>query len=44
LFDYLGGGETLAEFLDAFEGVTREQAEAVITLAGDRLLESLPRP
>ena len=44
LFDYLGGGEALEEFLDDFEGVTREQAEAVLSMAGDALLERLPRP
>lgn len=41
LFDYLGGGEPLGEFLDAFEGVTREQAIAVIDLAWSQLLGEL---
>jgi uncharacterized protein (DUF433 family) len=39
LFDYLEGGAPLAEFLDHFEGVTREQAVAVIDLARAGLLE-----
>src|SRR2546430_13860913 len=42
LFDYLEGGEPLAEFLEDFEGVTREQAEAVISLAAQGLLDNLP--
>ena len=44
LFDYLEGGEPLSEFLEDFPGVTREQAEAVLALAADGLLESLPKP
>src|SRR2546423_1195193 len=43
LFDYLEGGEPLDEFLEDFEGVTREQAEAVISLAAQGLLDNLPR-
>ena len=42
LFDYLGGGEPLSEFLVDFEGVTPAQAEAVIELASLGLLEQLP--
>jgi uncharacterized protein (DUF433 family) len=42
LFDYLEGGEPLSEFLEDFPGVTREQAEAVISLAAEGLLEKLP--
>ena len=38
LFDYLEGGEPLVEFLDGFEGVTREQAVAVLELAKSGLL------
>ena len=41
LFDLLAAGETLEEFLDGFEGVTREQARAVLDLAGDDLLNVL---
>jgi uncharacterized protein (DUF433 family) len=33
LFDSLAAGETLDEFLDGFEGVSREQAVAVMDLA-----------
>jgi uncharacterized protein (DUF433 family) len=41
LFDSLAAGETLDEFLDGFEGVTREQAQAVLDLAGEDLLSDL---
>lgn len=43
LFDYLEGGQSLETFLDDFEGVTREQADAVLRLAMESLLESLKR-
>jgi uncharacterized protein (DUF433 family) len=42
LFDYLGGGQPLSEFLVDFEGVTLSQAEAVIEMASLGLLEQLP--
>lgn len=42
LFDYLGGGQPLSEFLVDFEGVTAAQAEAVIEMASLGLLEQLP--
>jgi uncharacterized protein (DUF433 family) len=38
LFDYLEGGETLAEFLHQFPTVKREQALAALELARDSLL------
>ena len=38
LFDYLQAGDSLETFLDDFPGVTREQVQAVIDLAGDHLL------
>jgi uncharacterized protein (DUF433 family) len=41
LFDSLAAGETMEEFLDGFEGVTREQARAVLDLAGADLLSDL---
>jgi uncharacterized protein (DUF433 family) len=41
LFDYLKGGHELATFLDHFEGVTLEQAKAVIELAGGGLAHEL---
>ena len=44
LFDCLAADETLEEFLDDFEGVTREQAEAVLEIAGSHLLSELPKP
>ena len=44
LFDSLSAGESLEQFLDDFEGVSREQAEAVLDLAGSHLLAELPRP
>jgi uncharacterized protein (DUF433 family) len=43
LFDSIAAGETLAEFLDGFEGVTQEQAKAVLELAGNDLLDDLER-
>ena len=41
LFDYLEGGQSLETFLEDFEGVSREQADAVLRLAMDSLLEHL---
>ena len=38
LFDYLEAGESLAEFLDAFPTVTKEQAIAALELARDKVL------
>jgi uncharacterized protein (DUF433 family) len=43
IFHCLETGETLEEFLDGFEGVTREQAVAVLRLAREGLLELLPQ-
>lgn len=43
LFDSLAAGETLDEFLDGFEGVTREQALAVLELADRTLIHELAR-
>jgi uncharacterized protein (DUF433 family) len=43
LFDSIEAGETLDEFLDGFEGVTREQVTAVLDLAGRGLLAELER-
>jgi uncharacterized protein (DUF433 family) len=42
LFDYLEGGDPLAEFLRQFPSVTREQAIAVLDSARDALLASAP--
>jgi uncharacterized protein (DUF433 family) len=39
-FDYLKGGDTLDEFLDDFPTVTREQAVAVLELAGEDLIDA----
>lgn len=44
LWDYLEGGESLDEFLDGFEGVSREQAIAVLRAAQECLLNGLPKP
>src|SRR5881396_206930 len=44
LFDSLAVGQSLEEFLDDFEGVSGEQAEALLQLAGSHLLEDLPKP
>jgi uncharacterized protein (DUF433 family) len=41
LVDSLAAVETLEEFLDGFEGVSREQAIAVIELASNDLLTGL---
>jgi uncharacterized protein (DUF433 family) len=41
LFDHLEGGESLETFLEDFEGVSREQAEGVLRLAVESLLENL---
>ncbi len=43
LFDYLAGGDSLADFLEGFPNVTREQAVAVIDLAQLGLLGGLRR-
>ena len=43
LFDSLASGESLEDFLDGFEGVSRDQALAVLALAGDDLLSDLAR-
>lgn len=38
LFDYLDAGQPLAEFLDDFPTVTRDQVHAALMLAQDALL------
>ena len=38
LFDYLGGGETLDQFLDQFPSVSKQQALAALDLARDSIL------
>jgi uncharacterized protein (DUF433 family) len=38
LIDYLGGGQPLAEFLDDFPPVSREQAVAALRLAAQALV------
>jgi uncharacterized protein (DUF433 family) len=43
LFDALRAGETLEQFLDGFEGVTAEQASAVLALAEGDLIDDLER-
>jgi uncharacterized protein (DUF433 family) len=44
LFDYLGGGETLDEFLRQFPSVKRDQAVAVLDLARESLLSDARTP
>ncbi len=39
LFDYIEGGSTIDDFLDGFEGITREQVQGVLELARTGLLE-----
>lgn len=41
LFDYLADGLSLDYFLDTFEGVTREQAKAVLRHGWERLAAEL---
>jgi uncharacterized protein (DUF433 family) len=41
LFDHLHAGDSLETFLDDFPGVTREQAQGVIDLAGHQLLDEV---
>lgn len=43
LFDHLRAGDSLEDFLDGFEAVTREQVVAVIDLACGGLLDGLRR-
>jgi len=40
-FDHLSAGDSLETFLDDFPGVTREQTQAVVELAGVHLLEEV---
>jgi uncharacterized protein (DUF433 family) len=44
LFDYLEAGDPLAEFLEGFPSVSREQAVAVLELAHQGLLAESLRP
>ena len=41
LFDHLHAGDSLETFLDDFPGVSREQAQGVIDLAGHQLLDEV---
>lgn len=41
LFDYLADGLTLDYFLETFEGVTREQAQAVLRHGWERIVAEL---
>lgn len=42
LWDYLKAGDSLETFLEDFEGVTREQAVALLALAQEYLMKGLP--
>ena len=42
LFDHLESGVSLEEFLDEFEGVSRETCVRALEMAYDRLMEGLP--
>jgi uncharacterized protein (DUF433 family) len=44
LFDYLADGLSLDYFLDTFEGVTREQAKAVLRYGWERIVAEAMRP
>jgi uncharacterized protein (DUF433 family) len=39
LFEHLQAGDTIDEFLEGFEGITREQCEKVIALASKTLVD-----
>ena len=41
LFDYVADGLTLDYFLETFEGVTHEQAQAVLRHGGERIVAEL---
>ena len=41
LFDYLADGLSLGYFLETFEGVTREQAQAVLRYGWERIVAEL---
>ena len=41
LFDYLADGRTLDYFLETFEGISREQAQAVLRHGGKRVAAEL---
>ena len=43
LFDYLADGLSLDYFLETFEGVTREQAQAVLRYGWEQILAELAR-
>jgi uncharacterized protein (DUF433 family) len=43
LFDYLADGLSLDYFLATFEGVTRDQAKAVLRYGYERILRELAR-
>jgi len=43
LFDCLAAGETIEDFLEGFEGVDREQVEAVVQLSAENLVDELER-
>ena len=43
LFDYLADGKTLDYILDTFEGVTREQAKAVLHHGWERIAAEMTK-
>src|SRR5439155_11347210 len=43
LFDYLADGRSLDYFLETFEGVTRDQAQAVLRYGWERIAAELRR-
>jgi uncharacterized protein (DUF433 family) len=43
LFDYLADGLSLDYFLETFEGVSREQAQAIIRYGWERIAAELAR-
>ena len=41
LFDYIEGNHSIDEFLESFPSVKRDQVEAVLELARQKILESV---
>ncbi len=42
LWDHLEQGPSMDDFLEGYEGVTHEQTRAVLRMAFEKLMESLP--
>lgn len=42
LWDHISAGDSIEVFREDFDGVTREQVQAVLQMANERLLAGLP--